>query len=164
MPKQTATAAIAAAGRARDAAVGLATDLATDLVDGLKKSDRPLRLKAAVVGTWLLLSIATMWTACPRTGPTNSLGATVRLQTTSVGQVVSVRNDTEGTIWTEVELILDDTWRYDRRRTIRPGHNITPRVEDFAKDGVPAPADLKPTRLTIQCDQGRVSLPLTERR
>ena len=163
-PATTTTATIAAAGRARDAAVGMATDLATDLVDGLKKSDRTLRLKAGVVGTWLLLTVITMWSTCPSTGPSNSLGAVARLQSTSVGQVVSLRNETEGTIWTGVELILDDTWRYDRRRTIRPGDAVTPRVEDFVKDGLPAPATLKPTRLTVQCEQGRVSLSLAEKR
>jgi len=157
-------ATIAAAGRAKDAAVGMAADLATDLVDGLRKSDRTLRLKAGVVGTWLLLTVVTIWSACPSTGPRNSLGAVARLQSTSVGQVVSLRNETEGTIWTGVELILDDTWRYDRRRTIRPGDAVTPRVEDFARDGQPAPATLKPAKLTVQCEQGRVSLPLTEKR
>jgi hypothetical protein len=164
MPKQAATNTIAAAGRAKDAAVGLASDLATDLVDGLKKSDRPLRLKAAVVGSWLLLSVITMWSACPSSGPRNSLGATARLQSTSVGQVISLRNDTDATIWTEVELILDDTWRYDRRRTIRPGDTVTPRLEEFRKDGEPPPSSLKPNRLTVQCDQGRVTLPLVEKR
>jgi hypothetical protein len=161
----TAThATLAAAGRATNAAVGMATDLATDLVDGVKKSDRPVRLKAAVVGTWLLLTVITIWSACPSTGPRNSLGAVARLQSTSVGQVVSLRNETDGTIWTGVELILDDTWRYDRRRTIRPGDAVTPRVEDFVKDGQPAPATLRPTKLTVLCEQGRVSLPLAERR
>jgi hypothetical protein len=164
MPKQAATDTIAAAGRARDAAVGLASDLATDLVDGLKKSDRRLRLKAGVVGTWLLLSIITMWSACPSSGPRNSLGASARLQSTSVGQVISLRNDADGTIWTEVDLILDDTWHYDRRRTVRPGDAVTPRLEEFRKDGQPPPASLKPTRLTVQCDQGRVTLPLVEKR
>jgi hypothetical protein len=164
MPKQAATNTIAAAGRAKDAAVGLASDLATDLVDGLKKSDRPLRLKAAVVGTWLLLSVITMWSACPSSGPRNSLGASARLQSTSVGQVISLRNDADGTIWTEVDLILDDTWHYDRRRTVRPGDAVTPRLEEFRKDGEPPPASLKPTRLTVQCDQGRVTLQLVEKR
>lgn len=164
MPKQTAKATIAAAGRVTNAAVGLASNLASDLVDGVKKSDRPLRLKAAVVGTWLLLATITIWSACPSTGPSNSLGAVARLQTTSVGQVLSLRNDTDGTIWTEVELILDDTWRYDRRRTIRAGDTVTPRVEDFRRDGEPPPATHRPSKLTIQCQQGRVSLPLVEKR
>ena len=135
---------LAAAGRARDAAVGLATDLATDVVDGFKKSSRTLRRKAAVVGTWLLLSVVTMWAACPSSGPTNSLGAVARLQATSVGQVISVRNDTDGTIWTEVALVLDDTWRYEKRRTIRAGDTVTPRVEDFRKDDQPPPAGYRP--------------------
>ncbi len=144
MPKQTAPAAIAAAARARSAAVEMATDLATDVVDGFKKSSPPYRRKAVVVGTWILLSVVTMWVACPSSGPTNSLGAVARLQATSVGQVISVRNDTESTIWTEVALVLDDTWRYEQRRTIRAGDTVTPRVEDFRKDGQPPPASYRP--------------------
>jgi hypothetical protein len=164
MPKQTALNSIAAAGRARDAAVELASDLATDVVDGFKKSSRTYRRKAAVVGTWILLSIVTMWAACPSSGPANSLGAVARLQATSVGSVVSVRNDTEQTIWTDVALVLDDTWRYEKRRTIRPGDTVTPRVEDFRKDDLPPPIGYKPEKLTVQCGQGRVALPLAEKR
>lgn len=163
MPKQSTHAPIAAAARARNAAVELATDLATDVVEGFKHSSQPYRRKAAVLGAWLLLTVVTLWAACPSSGPTNSLGAVARLQATSVGQVLSVRNDTEGTIWTEVTLVLDDTWRYEKRRTIRPGDAVTPRIEDFRKDGLPPPASYKPEKLTIQCDQGRVSLPLLEK-
>jgi hypothetical protein len=155
---------LAAAGRARDAAVGMATDLATDVVDGLKKSNRTARLKATVVGTWVLLTLVTLWVACPSSGPANSLGATARLQSTSVGQVLSVRNESDGTIWTEVVLVLDDTWRYERRRTIRPGDRVTPRIEDFRSGDLPPGAAYRPQKLTVQCQQGRVSLPLVEKR
>jgi len=164
MPKTTATATLAAAGRAKDAAVGMATDLASDVVEGIKKSDRPLRLKAAVVGTWILLSIVSMWAACPARGPSNSLGAVARLQATSVGQVVSVHNDTDDTIWTEVELVLDDTWRHEKRRTVRAGDSLTARLEDFRKDGLSPPPDYKPQKLSVQCQQGRVSISLQEKR
>jgi hypothetical protein len=164
MPKPTATSSLAAAGRAKDAAVGLASDLATDMVDGLRKSSVTFRRKAAVVGTWLLLTLITMWAACPSSGPANSLGAVARLQTTSVGQVISVRNDSDGTIWTAVALVLDDTWRYEKRRTMRAGDAVTARVEDFHKDDLPPPAGYKPSKLTVQCEQGRVSLTLAEKR
>ncbi len=117
------------------------------------------------MGTWLLLSVVTMWAACPSSGPANSLGAVARLQTTSVGQVVSVRNDSDGTIWTEVALVLDDTWRYEKRRTIRPGDTVTSRVEDFRQDGLPPPRRVQAREAhRSQCEQGRVSLPLGDRR
>ncbi len=163
MPKPPAPASIAAAARAGNAAMELATDLATDVVDGFKKSSPAFRRKSAVVGAWILLSVVTLWAACPSSGPTNSLGAVARLQATSVGQVISVRNDTESSIWTEVTLVLDDTWRYEKRRTIRAGDTITPRVEDFRKDGLPPPAGYRPGKLSIQCDQGRVSFRLVEK-
>jgi hypothetical protein len=162
MPKQTVTSSLAAAGRARDAAVETASNIAADLLAGVKKSSPTFRRKAVVVGTWVLLSIITMWAACPSTGPSNSLGAVARVQATSVGQVVSVRNDTEGTTWTEVSLVLDDGWRYEKRRTMRAGDTVTLRVEDFLKEGQPPPASYRPGKLTVQCEQGRVSIPLVE--
>jgi hypothetical protein len=151
---------LAVAGRVRAAAV----ELASGLVGGFKRSDRTFRRKAAVVGTWFLLSLMTMWAACPSSGPSNSLGAEARLQATSVGLVLSVHNDTDGSVWSDVTLTLDDTWRYDRRRTIRAGDTVTPRLEDFRKDGEPPPADYRPQKLTVQCQQGRVSIPLGDRR
>jgi hypothetical protein len=144
--------------------VELASDLATDVVQGLKKSDRTLRLKAGVVGTWLLLSVITMWAACPSSGPANSLGAVARLQSTSVGQVISVRNDSDGTIWTEVALVIDDAWRFEKRRTIRPGDTVTLPLEQFRQDELPPPSQYRPQKLTVQCEQGRVSVSLVEKR
>jgi hypothetical protein len=164
MPKPTATATLAAAGRARDAAVGLASDLASDMVEGIKRSDRPLRRKAAVVGTWILLSAITMWAACPAFGPGNSLGAVARLQATSVGPVISVHNDSDDTVWTEVELVLDDAWRYRKRRTFRAGDTVTVRLEEFTQEGQPPPPGHRPQKLALQCAQGRVSLSLLEKR
>ena len=39
MTEKTVTATLAAAGRAKDGAVGMATDLASDVVEGFRKSD-----------------------------------------------------------------------------------------------------------------------------
>jgi hypothetical protein len=153
---------MAVAVKAREAAVDLANEVAGDLVQGIKKSNRYAKLKATVVGTWLLLSVITMWVACPSSGPSNSLGAQARLQATSVGQVLSIRNDSDGAIWTEVTLVLDDDWSSDGHRTFRPGEGTTVRLEDFRHEGLPPPAALRPRKLTIQSEQGRVSLPLVE--
>ena len=87
-----------------------------------------------------------------------------RLQATSVGQVISVRNDSDGTIWTEVALVLDDTWRYEKRRTIRAGDTVTPPRRGLPQGRPAAARQLQAPKLTIQCEQGRVSLPLVEKR
>ena len=59
-------------------AVGAAGDLASDLAEGYRKSTRYFKLRAAIVGTWALLSAVTLWAACPASqGPSNALGARV---------------------------------------------------------------------------------------
>jgi hypothetical protein len=153
-----------AAVKAKDAAVDLANEVAGDLVQGIKKSNRYAKLKAAVVGAWLALTVITLWVASSPSGPSNSLGAQARLQTTSVGLVVSIRNDSEDAIWTEVRLVLDDDWAFEGHRVFRPGEGTTVRLEDFRHEGMPPPAELRPRKLTIQTEQGRVSLPLVEAR
>jgi hypothetical protein len=163
-PRTSRTDAFAAAAKARDAAVDLASEVAGDLVQGIKKSNRYTKLRATVFGTWLLLTVVTLWVSCPSSGPTNSLGAQARLQVTSVGQVISIRNDSDSAIWSEVTLVIDDQWSYDRHRIFRAGEGTTVRVEDFRHEGQAPPADLRPKRLTIQCDQGRVTLPLLEQK
>src|SRR5512132_890577 len=59
-------------------AVGAAGDLASDLAEGYRKSTRYFKLRAAMVGTWALLSLVTLWAACPPSdAPRNALGARV---------------------------------------------------------------------------------------
>jgi hypothetical protein len=142
---------------------GAARDLAAEVASGLRRTDRSLRLRAAALGTWLLLAMVSVWVACPGSGPSNSLGAVARLQSTSVGQVISVRNDSDGEIWTEVSLVLDGTWRYEDRRTMRPRDVVTPRLDEFLADGRPPPDGHQPRRLTISCRQGDVTLDLLAR-
>ena len=81
-----------------------------------------------------------------------------------MGLVVSVRNESDDTIWTEVDLVLDDAWRYQKRRTVRAGDTVTAPLEDFRRDDLPPPPDYKPRKLSVQCQQGRVALSLVEKR
>ncbi len=147
-------------------AIGAAGDLAGDLADAYRKSTRHFKLRAAVVGTWALLSLATFWAACPSSGPTNPLGADAQLLSRSepgmlVGSQVLVKNDSRG-LWTDVVLTLDGGWRYERK-TIRPGDKLVVPVAKFQKDGASPPRDLEPRALTIECNEGRVTAPLVGR-
>ena len=148
-------------------AVGAAGELASDLADGYRKSTRYFKLRAAIVGTWALLSIVTLWAACPGSdGPSNALGARVRLLSRTergaiMGTQVYVENESRR-MWKDVVLTLDGGWRYERR-TVRPADKLVVSITQFKKDGQAAPAELEPRTLTVECDQGRITAALVAR-
>ena len=144
-------------------ALDAAGDLASDLGGAYRKSTRYFRMRAAIVGTWVLLSVITFWAACPTSGPANPLGAKVQLLSRNepgmlMGTQVLVENDSRR-MWKDVVLILDEGWRYERK-TIRPQDKVVVSITQFKKDGTSAPAELEPRTLTIECDEGRVTAPL----
>jgi hypothetical protein len=136
---------------------------ATRLAEDVKRSDRYFRMRAAVVGTWVLLSVVTLWAACPPSGPSNSLGADVQLLRESLvgGQQLLVRNESSE-IWTELVLVLDDGWRY-QHRTLRPLDQLVLSMTHFRKGDDSAPRDYKPRTLLVQCRQGRHAFDLREK-
>lgn len=146
---------LAAAARVTEAA----KDLATDLTEGFRKSNRAFKLRTAVVGTWALLALVSFWIACPPSGPSNALGAVARLDTGGImGNQVLVQNDGRD-LWTEVVFTLDDGWRLERS-TVRGGDKLVLSVSAFTKDGQHAASDLRPRLLTIRCAEGQAELPL----
>ena len=148
---------LAAAVRVKD----LALDLATDLTEGYRKSTRYSKLRLAVIGSWLGLSLLTLWLACPSSGPSNSLGAEVQVSETLLGTQISIEN-TSGRMWTDVTLTLDGGWRW-ATPTVREGQREVVAANRFKRDGAFAPTNLKPRSLTIECAQGAVTAPLPGR-
>jgi len=141
----------------------VAKDLASDLTEGIRKSDRYTRLRAAVLGTWAILALMTFWVACPSTGPDNSLGAVVQLLPESImGTQILVHNDSDR-LWTDVVFTIDGAWKAERK-TIRGGDKVVLSADQFSRDGQPAPRDLKPGVLLIECEQGKVKAPLGGKR
>ncbi len=157
MPEPLRPDARVAAARVKD----LARELAQELTGGYRRSSRTLRLRIAVVGSWALLSAATLWAACPGAGPLDALGAEVRVQEEVMGTQVLVSNASRR-MWTDVAITLDGGWRY-RIRTVRAGQRLVLATSKFEKDGAPAPGDLAPRSLTVECDQGAVTTPLPGR-
>lgn len=156
-------AAPAAARRPPPGAPALAERLRAQLalwLESLKRSDRFFRMRAGIVGSWLLISLVTMWAACPSTGPSNALGADVQVLRDSLvgGQQLLVRNESTE-LWTDVVLTLDDGWRREHK-TVRPHDQLVLSMSDFTRQGQPAPRDLKPRRLIVECEQGRAAFDL----
>jgi hypothetical protein len=148
-------------------AVGAAGDLAADLVQGYRRSTRHFKLRAAVIGTWAVLSLGTMWAACPSSGPANSLGAKFQLLLSSepgvlTGTQVLVENDSDQ-IWRDVVITLDGAWRHEKK-TVRPQDKVVVSIGQFRKDGQSAPLDLVPRAITIECSEGRATATLQSAR
>ena len=140
-------------------AVGAAGDLAGDVAREYRKSTRYFRLRAAVIGTWALLAAVTFWGACPSSGPANALGANAKLLAGSImGSQVFVENESDK-LWRDVVVTLDGGWRYEKR-TVRPAESFVVPTNRFAKDGATAPPGLSPKTISIECAEGRVTLPL----
>jgi hypothetical protein len=134
--------------------------LAQDLVGRVKRSDRYLRWRVGIVGTWVVLSLVTLWASCPSTGPSNSLGADVQVLRDSVlgAQQILIRNES-GETWTEVVVTLDDAWRH-AQRTVRAQEQMVLSASQFSRGAEPAPRDLKPRTLLLECEQGRARFDL----
>ncbi len=147
---------LAAAHRVKD----LARDLAQELAGGYRRSTRYMRLRAAVMGAWVLLSAGAIWASCPAGGPTNHLDAEAQLLPGSImGTQLLVKNGSDRH-WTEVAFTLDGGWRCDRK-TVRAGDKVVLSLAAFRReDGAAAPRDLRPRAITIECEEGRASLPL----
>lgn len=148
--------AIAAAHRVSDRA----RELAQDLADGYRRSTRAFKLKAAVVGSWALLSVLTLWLTCPGGG--NRLGAEVHISYEDPLQTNILILNTSSSIWKDVVVTLDGAWRYEQK-TVRDGEKIVVATHQFTQDGASAPGDLKPRTLTIACDRGRATVQLQGR-
>ena len=123
------------------------------LAEELRRADRFLKMRAAIVGCWAVLVIATLWGACPSSGPTNSLGADVQVSGDSImGVQLLVRNESSR-IWEDVVLTLDDGWRYTHA-TMRPHDLVVLSMSHFRRGDEVPPRDYKPRSLVIECGQG----------
>src|SRR5512133_2648563 len=133
----------AAAQRVRD----IARDLAADVTQGYRKSSRGLRLRAAIVGGWVLLAIVALLVAFH----TSERDTRATVADTSVGKVISIDNTSDEN-WTDVTITLEGGWKYFER-TIRHGQNTGIAITRFTSDGKAAPDNLSPRWVKIECDQ-----------
>jgi hypothetical protein len=146
----------------RSAAASLAERVGARIVklaDGFRRADRFLKMRAGIVGAWAVISLATLWGACPSYGPTNALGADVQVSGDSImGVQLLVRNESTR-IWENVVLTLDDGWRYTHP-TMRPHDLVVLSMSHFRKGNEAPPRDYKPRALVIECGRGSDSFDL----
>jgi hypothetical protein len=130
------------------------------IADGFRKAGRWQRLRLGIVGGWVAASLLALWIACPSSGPSNSLGADVQVLKESLlgGQQILVRNESDA-VWNDVTLVLDGSWK-NSQRTVRPREQVVLSPAQFQRAGEPAPRDLRPRTLLIECREGRARFEL----
>lgn len=130
------------------------------LIDGFRNAGRWQRMRLGVLGGWFAASLLALWIACPSSGPGNSLGADVHMLKDSLlgGHQILVRNESNA-VWTDVVLTLDGSWR-NSQRTVRPREQVVLSPAQFERAGEPAPRDLRPRKLSIECREGRAAVDL----
>jgi hypothetical protein len=111
------------------------------------------KMRVGIVSLWVAVSAATLWGACPSSGPSNALGAEVQVSGDSLlGVQILVRNES-GHIWEDVVLTLDDRWLYSHA-TMRPHDLVVLSTDQFRRGDEAPPRDYKPRGLRIQCALG----------
>jgi len=125
-----------------------------------RRFNRFRRIRIGVVAGWAVVSLVAMWAACPVSGPSNALGADVHVLKDSLvgGEQLLVRNESTS-IWTDVELTLDDEWKHEQR-TMRPHDQVVLSMSQFRRGTETAARDFKPKALLIRCQQGRATFDL----
>jgi hypothetical protein len=143
-----------------EGAIGQGRRAASGVADGFRKTGRWQRVRLGIVGGWIAASLLALWIACPSSGPGNSLGADVQVLKDSLlgGQQILVRNESSA-VWTDVVLTLDGSWR-NSQRTLRPHEQVVLSPAQFDRSGEPAPRDLRPRQLSIECREGRARFEL----
>ena len=145
---------------AADAALNVVGVL-RDLWGDFRRSDRWFKYKAAIVGTWLLLSAVGVGVACPGGfGGSNTLGARVVRSQVLDTPVFMIVNES-GEAWEDVVVVVNDTYRaaVPRVSADHPDNNFTVESRKLlGEGGAPAPADLEVTKLQVRTSRGRADL------
>lgn len=142
--------------------------IALEMVADFKASDRYFKYKAAVVASWIALSLLTIGIACPsaEVGSKNNLDARAWVQKVDAldRKITAIALENEGEDdWGDMILKLDDTFTAALPGLRARGGKTVVTLEKFVgAAGDSPPLDLKPRRLEIRCDRGTVVLDLAE--
>jgi hypothetical protein len=126
--------------------------------EGLRGADRYFKTKAAIVGCWLVLTISSLFVACPATTRRgNTLAAQLVLTDVADHPVYMVKNDGKRP-WRDVIVVVNHEYRA-ATAIVQPGNNITfgPR-QLLGDNGQMAPDDLQISELELRTAEGRVTL------
>ncbi len=142
--------------------------IALELVADFKASDRYFKYKAAIVVSWVLLSLLTIGIACPSAdvSPKNSLDARAWVQKVDALDrkitAIALENESKDD-WGVMILKLDNAFTAALPGLRARGGKTVVTLEKFVGiEGDSPPLDFRPQHLEIRCDRGSVVLDLAE--
>lgn len=143
-----------------DGALDRGRKAASGLLEGFRRTGRWQKVRLGLVGGWIAASLLALWIAFPSSGPGNSLGADVHVLKDSLlgGQQILVRNESDD-VWTDVVVTLDGTWKHGVR-ALRPREQVVLAPSQFERAGEPAPRELRPRKLRVECREGSATFDL----
>jgi hypothetical protein len=124
----------------------------------LRGTDRHLKTKALIVGTWIALSVTSLVVACPGSMQRgNALGAELVIANVADHPVYMVKNDGKRP-WRDVIIVVNGQFRA-ATAIVHPGNNMTFGPKQLLGDnGQLAPEDLKISELELRTSEGRTTL------
>jgi hypothetical protein len=121
-----------------------------------RRSNRFFKYKVLIVSVWMVLSVAGMGVACPKTSAENDLGAQL-YQPEGGSNVFMIKNEGEGT-WQNVLILVNEQYRL-AAPNISPHKDVTFNPKQLiGPDGKVAPAELEITDIELRTDSGRSKL------
>jgi hypothetical protein len=145
-----------------------ARSIALEMLADFRASDRFFKYKAAVVASWLALSLFTVVIACPsaEVGSDNSLDARAWVQKVDALDrkitAIALENQSDED-WGDMLLTLDNSFTAALPGLRARGGKTVVTLENFVGvEGNSPPVDFKPQQLEIRCSRGSVLLELTD--
>lgn len=145
-----------------------ARSIALEMLGDFRASDRFFKYKAAVVASWLALSLLTAVIACPsaEVGSSNSLDARAWVQKVDAldRKITAIALENQGDEdWGDMLLKLDNSFTAALPGLRARGGKTVITLEKFVGvEGNSPPLDLKPQQLEIRCNRGSVMLELAD--
>ena len=138
------------------------------LWDDFKQSDRFLKYKASIVGSWLAISAATFVIISaggqrPLIDASNAIGAFAKFQRSAeLGVSALLLENHSSETWKQVAITLDGAYSSLVPR-VEPGGRAVVELRKFnGATGSTPPPDLRPQKLDIRCSEGSAVLDLQE--
>jgi hypothetical protein len=143
-----------------------AKTIALEMIDDFRASDRFFKYKAGVVAGWVLLSVATLFIACPpaREGSSNELDASVRVQQVSAldRQITTLVIENQSSDDWEVVLLKLNNVYSAALPSIAAGKSVPVQLSKFSDTGGKTPPDnLRPQKLELRCSEGEATFDLS---
>ncbi len=145
-----------------------ARSIALEMLGDFKASDRFFKYRAAVAGSWVALSLATIFIACPsaKVGPDNALQARAWVQRVEALDrritAIALENQSDGD-WGDMLLKLNNTFTAAVPGLRARGGKTVVTLDKFVgTEGASPPPDLAPQRLEIRCSRGTATLDLSD--